>query len=338
MNQGAKLVNYHIPKVNPGYNHYICNCMKKILAIVSCLWLALVVVTAQTRRDNWMASLSDTMQVCRVSIPGTHDSGTAGVRFPMKHYARTQTMNLSEQWDAGIRFFDMRPRLEGGKLMIYHGPANCHLTFEEALLVLKEKIELNPTEFCIVMTNSAGGGQTAVDMTMELINTVIPARMLAVFKSDMTVADIRGRILFIHRNAPSRGVDASGVVVRGWPGNGTSRKVRMVSSDTKSAELWAQDYFTSGNNDKDAYLSSKWDNVYRLLQAFSNADDGVWCINHASGYTGTGVRTNIKRCSDTINRQLLDYLSTHSGPIGIIPMDFPAQELIEAIIRTNRFR
>jgi hypothetical protein len=110
----------------------------------------------------------------------------------------------------------------------------------------------------------------------------------------------------------------------------------MVSSDAKSVALWAQDYFTSGKNDKDAYLSSKWDNVYRLLQAFSNADDGVWCINHASGYTGTGVRTNIKRCSDTINGQLLDYLKTNSAPIGIIPMDFPSQELIDAIIDCNK--
>ena len=84
-----------------------------------------------------MAGLPDNMPACRVSIPGTHDSGTAGVWFPMKHYARTQTMDISRQWDAGIRFFDLRPKLEDGELKIYHGPANCHLTFEKALLILK---------------------------------------------------------------------------------------------------------------------------------------------------------------------------------------------------------
>ena len=335
MNQGAKLVNYHIRGFNMVLIHYFCASMRRILAIVSCLWLALV-GAAQTIGDNWMAGLPDTMQVCRVSVPGTHDSGTAGVRFPMRHYACTQTMDLSEQWDAGIRFFDLRPKLVGDILKIYHGPANCHLTLEEALLILKERLELSPTEFCIVMTNSAGGGQTAVDMTMELISSVIPARMLADFKADMTVADMRGRILFIHRNTPSRGVDVPGVVVRGWPGNGTSRKARIVSSDTKSTELWTQDYFTSGNNDKDAFLSSKWDNMYRVLRSFSDADDGVWCINHASGYTGTGIRTNIKRCSDYINSHLEEFLNEQSGPIGIIPMDFPTQELIDAIIRMNR--
>ena len=309
--------------------------MKRFI-VFCCVVQLLNSALAQTDNSGWMASLQDTVPVCRLSIPGTHDSGTSSVRFPMRHYARTQTMNLSDQWNAGIRFFDLRPKLDGDELKIYHGPANCHITLEEALLILKEKLELNPSEFCIVMTNSAGGGQAAVDKTMELINSVILARMLADFKADMTVADIRGRILFIHRNAPSAGIDYPGVVTRGWPGNGTSRTARMVSSDAKSAALWAQDYFTSGNNDKDAYLSSKWDNVYRLLQTFSDADDGVWCINHASGYTGTGIRTNIKRCSDTINGQLLDYLKANSAPIGIIPMDFPSQELIDAIIRMNR--
>ena len=299
------------------------------------LTFLLLTFAAGAQNGNWMAALSDTVKVCRVSIPGTHDSGTAGVRFPMKHYARTQTMSLAEQWDAGIRFFDLRPKLEGGELKIYHGLANCHITFNEALLILKQKLVENPTEFCIVMTNSAGGGQVAVDMTMEQICSVIPAGMLADFKTDMTVADARGRILFMHRNTPSAGVNYPGVVTRGWPGNGTSRKVRIVSSIGESAVLWAQDYFTSVSNDKDAFLTGKWNNMHSLLSAFSESENAIWCINHTSGYTGTGVKTNIKRCSDSINRQLFDYLKTHNGPIGIIPMDFPGQELIDAIIRTN---
>ena len=309
--------------------------MKRIL-VFCCIVQLLNSALAQTDNSGWMASLQDSVPVCRVSIPGTHDSGTAGVWFPMRHSARTQTMNLSDQWNAGIRFFDLRPKLDGDELKIYHGPANCHITLEEALLILKEKLELNPSEFCIVMTNSAGGGQAAVDKTMELINSVILARMLADFKADMTVADMRGRILFMHRNTPSRGVNAPGVLVRGWPGNGTSRRARMVSSKDESAELWAQDYFTSGNNDKDAYLTGKWNNMYNLLSAFLDAGNGVWCINHASGYTGTGIRTNIKRCSDYINFHLEEYLKDHHGPIGIIPMDFPSQELIDAIIDCNK--
>ena len=310
--------------------------MKRIIVFFCLIVQMLTVAMAQTDNSGWMASLQDTVSVCRLSIPGTHDSGTAGVWFPMRHYARTQTMDLSRQWDAGIRFFDLRPKLEDGKLKIYHGPANCHITFQEALLILKDKLELNPTEFCIVMTNSAGGGQTAVDMTMELISSVIPAGMLVDFRADMTVSDMRGRILFIHRNAPSAGVDYPGVVTRGWYENGLSHQVRMLSKTDRSAVLWMQDCFTSGDNNPGRFLRSKWDMVYSQLNAFGKADDGVWCINHASGYTGKGVKTNIKRNSDTINARLLDYLQDHHEPIGIIPMDFPPQELIDAIIECNK--
>lgn len=291
---------------------------------------------AQPVRDRWMAGLPDSLKACRVSIPGTHDSGTYGVKFPMRHYARTQTMDISEQWNAGIRFFDLRPRLDGGELKIYHGPASCHLTLADALSILMRKIEDNPTEFCIVMTNSAGGGQAAVDGTMELIRSVIPAVMLADFKADMRVSDIRGRILFMHRNAPSTGVDAPGAVILGWPGNGSSRRVRLQSSAGTGAVLWAQDSFTSGSNDADAYLQGKWDSMYRMLQAFGDAADGVWCINHASGYTGTGVRTNIGKNTRNTNARLLDWLNENRLPVGIIPMDFPSQELIDAIIECNR--
>lgn len=309
--------------------------MKRII-IIFCLTV-LITNTSKAQTDNagWMASLPDTTHACRLSIPGTHDSGTAGVRFPMKHYARTQTMDLSEQWDAGIRFFDLRPKLENGKLKIYHGPANCHLGFDEALLIIKRKIEAYPTEFCVVMTNSAGGGQTAVDMTMDIINSVIPSHMLASFSGDMTLADMRGRVLLIHRNLPSKGRDYPGTVVRGWPGNGSSYQSRMVSLDGKSAVLWAQDYFTDGGNGN--YLESKWDNVSGMIEAFASAPEGVWCINHMSGYTGSGISTNINRNAKITNARLLEYLAGHKSPIGIVPMDFPGQELIDAIIFLNTF-
>jgi hypothetical protein len=254
----------------------------------------------------------------------------------MRHYARTQSMDLAEQWDAGIRFFDLRPKLEGGKLKIHHGPADCHISFEDALAILREKLEQNPTEFCIVMTNCAGGGQAAVDMIMNQINNSIPQDMLAVFNPDIKVTDIRGRILFIHRNAPSADVSFPGVITRGWPGNGLSWQTRMVSSEGQGGVLWTQDFFTFGSNDPEAYLSSKWDNMYRLLRAFNDAGDGIWCINHASGYTGTGISTNIRKNANNTNARLLEYLDDHHKTVGVIPMDFPSQELIDAIIGCNK--
>ncbi len=298
----------------------------------------LVVWGAEASNERWMSLLPDTVKVCRVSIPGTHDSGTAGVRFPMRHYARTQTMDLSRQWDAGIRFFDLRPKPADGTIKIYHGPADCHLTLQDALLTLKGKLESNPTEFCIVMINMAGGGQEGTDAVMSEIASLVPEDMIAPFDNNMTVSDLRGRIFFMSRNFPTNVSDSHGALVRGWPPNGLSFR-SLLWTGLADARLWVQDYYTSGSNDPDAYLSSKWDNMYRLLRQFNDADEDydVWCINHASGYTGTGIRTNIRRCSDYTNSHLMGYLKEHHQPIGIIPMDFPTQELIDAIIFLNTF-
>lgn len=308
--------------------------MRRILFLLCCFMLSGELLS---QNAAWMSSLDDTTLVCRVSIPGTHDSGTSGVRFPMRHYARTQMMDLSEQWDAGIRFFDLRPKLIDGRLMIYHGPASCHLSFDEALQIIRQKLEQHPTEFCIVMTNNAGGGQTAVDMTMDIINSLFPSGMLASFTARMTVADMRGRVLFIHRDSPSAGKDYPGTVVKGWPGNGSSRQSRLVSSDQNSAVLWAQDFFTDGGKGKMSYLNSKWDMVTGMVRAFASAPEGVWCINHLSGYTGSGISTNINRNARVTNARLLEYLGNHKKPVGIVPMDFPQQELIDAIIFLNTF-
>lgn len=305
-------------------------------SFVIILFLLLANQTVKADNEKWMSGLPDTVKVCRMSIPGTHDSGTAGVRFPMRHYARTQTMDLSRQWDAGIRFFDLRPKPADGTIKIFHGPADCHLTLEDALLTLKGKLESNPTEFCIVMINMAGGGQEGTDSVMRKIASLIPEDMIAPLENNMTVSDLRGRIFFMSRNFPTYVSDTHGALVRGWPQNSLAFRPQLWTG-VVGVRLWVQDYYTSGNNDSDAYLSSKWDNMYRLLREFDDADDGIWCINHASGYTGTGIRTNIRRCSDYINSRLMRYLTEHHEPIGIIPMDFPSQELIDAIIFLNTF-
>ena len=74
-----------------------------------------------------------------------------------------------------------------------------------------------------------------------------------------------------------------------------------------------------------------------MIREFASAPEGVWCINHASGYTGSGISTNINRNAKTTNARLLEYLTGHKSPIGIVPMDFPGQELIDAIIFLNTF-
>ena len=99
--------------------------------------------TLRMLADNaaWMAGLSDDTFISQISIPGTHDAGTGhGVNNYLiisgKIYAVTQEKTLTEQWNSGIRAFDLRPSVDGSQLRIYHGLISTDLYFDDALKTL----------------------------------------------------------------------------------------------------------------------------------------------------------------------------------------------------------
>ncbi len=60
-----------------------------------------------TRIDSaqWMAYIDDEVPIAGLTIPGTHDSAAFTNSWP---FVATQKMDLREQLDAGIRYFDFR--------------------------------------------------------------------------------------------------------------------------------------------------------------------------------------------------------------------------------------
>ena len=73
-----------------------------------------VAALTSTYAYDWLARIDDDRRVCRLSIPGTHDACTGYGFLPQdtlagNYIARTQELNISEQWAAGVRAFDLRP-------------------------------------------------------------------------------------------------------------------------------------------------------------------------------------------------------------------------------------
>ena len=71
--------------------------------------------TLSTPLSDWLSMVRDDAKVCKLSIPGTHDSMTGmGFYTPIIKYfsnimAISQVSTFSEQMNCGIRFFDFRP-------------------------------------------------------------------------------------------------------------------------------------------------------------------------------------------------------------------------------------
>lgn len=62
-------------------------------------------------RPEWMRILHDTLPICKISIPGSHDSGS----IKGGHMLKTQATDIPAQLRQGIRAFDIRLE-KGNKL------------------------------------------------------------------------------------------------------------------------------------------------------------------------------------------------------------------------------
>ena len=84
---------------------------------------------------NWMSGIPDDRYLYEINLPGTHDCVTAYCKnttdnavklfgrpvYDSGEYAKTQSLTLSEQLNAGVRYLDLRFSAKQGKLLLCHG-------------------------------------------------------------------------------------------------------------------------------------------------------------------------------------------------------------------------
>ena len=138
---------------------------RAFLASIGAILLQVIGVSS-VYADNsaWMGNLPDNTFVSQLSIPGSHDAGTGhGVNnvyvvVSGSTYATTQEKNLTQQWNSGVRAFDLRPAVDGSSLRIYHGIVSTNLYMDNALSTLCGLLDSHPTETCIVIIRHESEG------------------------------------------------------------------------------------------------------------------------------------------------------------------------------------
>ena len=94
-------------------------CLIGVLLLLGVIALAFV-PKEHTKKgaSDWMADLDDDRALTSLAIPGTHDSGAL---YSIADVAgKCQSLSVSEQLRAGVRFFDIRLQLRGDKLAVVH--------------------------------------------------------------------------------------------------------------------------------------------------------------------------------------------------------------------------
>lgn len=307
---------------------------------------------------DWMRLLPDHLYITQVSLPGTHDTAT-GNGVSLAAFSQCQDLSLDKQWSIGIRAFDLRPKVKDGYLNNNHGIAETKLRFDDALRLLRDSLKAHPTEFAVIHCLYAQDYDTDKDTYAQLLKALVTASDLkdvfVPFRRNLTVGDMRGKILLLSRQDYAA-KPYTGGFLRNWCGTldwqaQTSCSILGPSATiTGTSPLYVQDM--ANTTDDNGGVQRKVEAVTQLLDwstthTTTSFTTAVWVINFASAYPGSISTANGYRDNAThTNAAIIDYLKTHEpGPTGVILMDYcvdksgtyntRGKELVDTLIANN---
>ena len=135
---------------------------------------------AQT--SNWMSMIDDdVLFASQLSLPGSKHSYSYQLYNSERddYNANTdrmqtyQTLNISEQYDAGIRAFDIKLDYYNGNVVLYVGGEPTSIRFESMLDEIKTKLDAVPSEFVIIAINyvERGSAQNWFNAICNVVDT-----------------------------------------------------------------------------------------------------------------------------------------------------------------------
>ena len=150
--------------------------------------------------DNaeWMTRLDDSRRISTLSIPGTHDAGTASLyESSIVNAAQTQNFSVPAQLYDGIRAFDisLKNNLKYGHLF------ECREGFDSTMVEWDRFLNEHPGEVIIAMIGVDGGGKWSPELIQNYrrLMAQYPHRFVENFDARTTLGEVRGKILVIRR-------------------------------------------------------------------------------------------------------------------------------------------
>ncbi len=318
--------------------------------------------------SDWLGMVKDATKVCKLSIPGTHDTMTGmGFYQPVMNYifnitAISQVATFKEQMECGIRFFDLRPVVsidtlqkdpkEKQILRLAHGISEINVTFEEAIDQMQSYLNAHPTEFFIVKLQADNGIENQSKWTVLLNKVLSKSKYSGLFVSNwtpgITVGDMRGKILWLSHFdlRPMNSTLGFSAVYGDWPDEDPDVnenvdynaqrscgifKLTNTDDTAPDATLYMQDYYKSNNPKR---MENKKNTVLSMMGdarvATASASD-IWIINHCSAYTEVSPRGYITNAGN-LHPLVIENLLKNKGTVGIMPMDMACHDYVHCII------
>ena len=309
---------------------------------------------------DWMDMLKDGTKVCKLSIPGTHDTMTGmgfyqpGLKYVFDMTAISHVSTLEEQLNCGIRFFDIRPVVSTDTiakkkiLRLTHGISELNVTLEQTIDWLQAYLKAHPSEFFIAKLQFDNGFEDQKDLFPLLSDVFHMSKYKGLFfenwRPDITVGEMRGKILWLSRYdlRPLHVIYDFPIVYCDWPDEDpdvkedldpeAQRNCRMINMDDESitAKLYKQDYYKTTNAKR---MQNKIKTVIDMMHSAREIkeDENIWVVNHCSAYTEVSPRGYLTNASN-LHPNVIEDLQKYEGTVGITPMDMSCHDYIHCVI------
>ena len=314
-----------------------------------------------TPATDWLGMVKDDTKVCKLSIPGTHDTMTGmGFYQPVLKYifnltAISQVSTLGEQMNSGLRFFDIRPVVSTDTiakkkiLRLTHGISELDITFEWTIDQLKSYLKAHPTEFFIAKLQFDNGFEDQKDLFALLNNVMQMPKYQGLFienwRPDITVGEMRGKILWLSRYdlRQLQPLYHYPIVYCDWPDEDpdideelnpqAQRNCAMynMNDTTVKARLYKQDYYKTTTATR---MKNKQKTVIDMMHSAREANAGsenIWIVNHCSAYTEVSPRGYITNAAN-LHPLVVEDMQKYEGTVGIMPMDMACHDYVHCVI------
>ena len=310
---------------------------------------------------DWLDMVRDEVKVCKLSIPGTHDTMTGmgfyqpGLKFVFNMTAISQLSDLEEQMNSGLRFFDIRPVVSTDTiakkkiLRLTHGISELDVSFEQTIDWLQAYLKAHPSEFFIAKMQFDNGFEDQKDLYSLLSDVLHMSKYQGLFvenwRPDITVGEMRGKILWLSRYDLRllNDVYHYPIVYCDWPDedpdieedlNPTAQRncaMYNMEDSTIKARLYKQDYYKTTTEKR---MKNKQKTVIDMMHSAREAnatDENIWIVNHCSAYTEVSPRGYITNASN-LHPLVVEDLQKYEGTVGITPMDMACHDYVHCVV------
>ena len=310
---------------------------------------------------DWLDMVRDEVKVCKLSIPGTHDTMTGmgfyqpGLKFVFNMTAISQLSDLEEQMNSGLRFFDIRPVVSTDTiakkkiLRLTHGISELDVSFEQTIDWLQAYLKAHPSEFFIAKLQFDNGFEDQKDVYSLLSDVLHMSKYQGLFvenwRPDITVGEMRGKILWLSRYDLRllNDIYHYPIVYCDWPDedpdieedlNPTAQRncaMYNMEDSTIKARLYKQDYYKTTTEKR---MKNKQKTVIDMMHSAREAnatDENIWIVNHCSAYTEVSPRGYITNAAN-LHPLVIEDLQKYEGTVGITPMDMACHDYVHCVV------